>query len=527
MTKPEPPPKQWASLLSNGLSSVSNWDPLGIALDEPPLGVSVATKPEHERPLTMMDPLPQPRPARAELVILTKAVIEVIEDAQGLPYARGTDPNSLVKGLSECLHESKGDAQAALNELRSLRSTVALLQEERRHAAKAAAAAAPAPPPAPAAPAAANGTGEGGGIHTCTGRRTCAACVQAAADAEARAEAAAAAERGAARAAAEAAAAEAAAALAVQREESARRCAAEAARAARAEESAAEATAAAAAAAAAARRSAALAAAAAAAEACVYRAALVEMEAELRFAAEAHRSALQQTRQKAAKMLARKDMELSAARRAGGGAASAASAATASAAAAAAAGAATAAAAAGAAASGSRPCSQPLTVDAAVNTDASRWLPSAAQLTAAAAARQHAKQHTPRTPNGGGGGGGGGEAAAAAEEEEAAAAAAVLPSPDGVQALAVRFAERVAQLEASLAQAHARAALLDSSREHAEQQARAARARLKQQARALERVGGVPAELRDREYMHNVMYKFLTLPTEPEREALLPVLVAA
>ena len=33
----------------------------------------------------------------------------------------------------------------------------------------------------------------------------------------------------------------------------------------------------------------------------------------------------------------------------------------------------------------------------------------------------------------------------------------------------------------------------------------------------------MPAELRDREYMHNVMYKFLTLPTEPEREALLPV----
>lgn len=33
----------------------------------------------------------------------------------------------------------------------------------------------------------------------------------------------------------------------------------------------------------------------------------------------------------------------------------------------------------------------------------------------------------------------------------------------------------------------------------------------------------MPAELRDSEYMHNVMYKFLTLPTEPEREALLPV----
>ena len=90
----------------------------------------MASKPEDERPLTMMDPLPQLRPARAELAILTKAVIEVIEDAQGLPYARGTDPNSLVKGLSECLLESKDDAQAALNELRSLRSTVALLQED-------------------------------------------------------------------------------------------------------------------------------------------------------------------------------------------------------------------------------------------------------------------------------------------------------------------------------------------------------------------------------------------------------------
>ena len=131
MAKPEPPqPQQWASLLSSRLSSVSNWDPLGIALDEPPPSLSVASKPEDERPLTMMDPLPQLRPARAELAILTKAVIEVIEDAQGLPYARGTDPNSLVKGLSECLLESKDDAQAALNELRSLRSTVALLQED-------------------------------------------------------------------------------------------------------------------------------------------------------------------------------------------------------------------------------------------------------------------------------------------------------------------------------------------------------------------------------------------------------------
>ena len=83
--------------------------------DEPPPSLSVATKPEDERGLTMMDPLPQLRPARAELAILTKAVIEVIEDAQGLPYARGTDPNSLVKGLSECLLESKDDAQAALN----------------------------------------------------------------------------------------------------------------------------------------------------------------------------------------------------------------------------------------------------------------------------------------------------------------------------------------------------------------------------------------------------------------------------
>ena len=90
MTKPEPPPQQWASLLSSRLSSVSNWDPLGIALDEPPPSMSVATKSEDERPLTLMDPLPQLRPARAELAILTKAVIEVIEDAQGLPYARGT-----------------------------------------------------------------------------------------------------------------------------------------------------------------------------------------------------------------------------------------------------------------------------------------------------------------------------------------------------------------------------------------------------------------------------------------------------
>ena len=36
MAKPEPPqPQQWASLLSSRLSSVSNWDPLGIALGTP------------------------------------------------------------------------------------------------------------------------------------------------------------------------------------------------------------------------------------------------------------------------------------------------------------------------------------------------------------------------------------------------------------------------------------------------------------------------------------------------------------
>ena len=34
---------------------------------------------------------------------------------------------------------------------------------------------------------------------------------------------------------------------------------------------------------------------------------------------------------------------------------------------------------------------------------------------------------------------------------------------------------------------------------------------------------GVPSELRDEEYTHNIMYKFLTLPSEAEREALLPV----
>ena len=81
-----------------------------------------------------------------------------------------------------------------------------------------------------------------------------------------------------------------------------------------------------------------------------------------------------------------------------------------------------------------------------MNTDATQWLPSAAQLTSAAAARQRA----PHTPNGGGHGNGqcvsGGEAAEAAEAAGAAgaaeAAAAVLPSPDGGQALAVRFAER-------------------------------------------------------------------------------------
>ena len=41
------------------------------------------------------------------------------------------------------------------------------------------------------------------------------------------------------------------------------------------------------------------------------------------------------------------------------------------------------------------------------------------------------------------------------------------------------------------------------------------------QARAHERAGGVPAALRDAEYIHNVMYQFLTLPSEPEREVLL------
>ena len=85
-----------------------------------------------------------PRPtARADLTQLTKAVVGFIEGAQGLPFARGSDPKSLCSCLQECLQEWKDDTHAAQRELHSLRQTVALLQAERRSTVNA-------PPPAQA-----------------------------------------------------------------------------------------------------------------------------------------------------------------------------------------------------------------------------------------------------------------------------------------------------------------------------------------------------------------------------------------
>ena len=60
MTKPE---YEWATRGASLLSTVSNWDPLGIAVDEAP--PAVVTRPEDDRPMTVMDPLPPHRPARA------------------------------------------------------------------------------------------------------------------------------------------------------------------------------------------------------------------------------------------------------------------------------------------------------------------------------------------------------------------------------------------------------------------------------------------------------------------------------
>ena len=99
-------------------------------------------------------------------------------------------------------------------------------------------------------------------------------------------------------------------------------------------------------------------------------------------------------------------------------------------------------------------------------------------------------------------------------------------SPEGGQALAVRFARRVSQLEASLAQAHERVSAVEAARDQAEGQVRQARARLKQQQRSLERIRGTSPDLRDEEYSHNILYRYLTLTSESEKAQLLPVLAA-
>ena len=550
------------------LSSVSNWDPLGIALEEPPPPSNHARRLPGSRAPSLSEPFPSPmdlvdgppRPtARAELTQLTKAVVEFVEAAQDLPFARGSDPASLGACLQQCLQEWRDDADAAQRELQSLRQTVALLQADRRSSSLAAASA-----PAPAAAAAAAQEAAQLREEVARLRKQLQEAASAAANGlhapplvngAAPAEAAAAA----ARSACDELRAERQAREAVHQAELeaayAQIATLRAAGASAAATAATERTAAVAAAleqgrleergaaAAVARREKVVLAAARAAEACVWRGVMAEAEAETRTAGEGLRQEMAATRQKAAKMLARKDADLSGLRRAnqllakekeargratagGGGSGSGSG-------------------------DGAAATAKSLTHDVAVGTadDGSgvggeahggmlgQTLPTEAELLgsnsrllqkAAAwpdeatrvAATALAAVQSPAPPPPGGFGFGAGASADAGGSGSAAF------SPEGGQALAVRFARRVSQLEASLAQAHERVAVVEAARDQAEGQVRQARARLKQQQRSLERIRGTSPDLRDEEYSHNILYRYLTLTSEAEKAQLLPVLAA-
>lgn len=98
--------------LSAAFSSAASWDPLGVANDAP---ASLTEK------------------LRAELRTLRQGVRSVVEGQQGLAAVkRGDDSAALVASLQECMQEQRDEVYDKQRELSSLQQTVAMLQDDRR-----------------------------------------------------------------------------------------------------------------------------------------------------------------------------------------------------------------------------------------------------------------------------------------------------------------------------------------------------------------------------------------------------------
>jgi hypothetical protein len=413
---------------------------------------------------------------RRELFILRSGIKSIIEDVQGLTATEAkSDARNLVSCIQECIDDQRAEAEELQRELQQLRSTISLLQEERRkytqHSlpppACAAVSSGQPPPPHPHAAlpesAAANDASE-----EAMARRLADAADAAASSARQeereRASAAIAAlgakhakevrtlciERDAARASADGVARGASSAADLERE---------------------------------------------AICACLGLC-IRDLELRLRAQAEAHQSAMQRTKQRAAQMLAKSESSLSAARRARR--------------------------------------DGPLTANVGVNTEeavASGTVHAEGAAVSSAAAEMlkggvvgsrvgsnntcsagGAPPQPPPPPHprhGQHAAGAGG----CAPSSLLASAANGVTSPS---ALAPRFARRIAELEASLSQMRETNLSLEAQRADDEKRRRALRARVAKH----ERAGGA-----DVEYLRNVLLQWFMRPSE--RAALFPVIAAA
>lgn len=407
----------------DAISKAAAWDPLGVVTEAEPSSFTDRLK--------------------MELKLLRAGVRAVVEGAQGIPMTRADDSAALVASLKEVMLEHRDEVDTAQREIRNLQKTISMLQEERRRysleqpspSQKAAApTAAPPPPPEPSTPPAERARRDA----DASAARTAAAVEQAVA--AARLEERARAEE--ARSAAEAAhGAKLAAALKAERDDARVRLAAVERRAA------------------------------ADAEASIFaltlctRHSLVEVENELRSNLEAHTTALQQTKQRAAAMLAKKDAALAAARRAPNARESARDST------------------APAASGGTAPGTRSLGIGTSDGGGGECSADSTEALLAAATA----------LANGGGVGGGGGAA------------------------LASRFARRVAELEGALSRSRESNRALEATNAEEERKRKALRARLQRQ----EKGGGETGE-----YLRNVLLRWFCLPVA-ERASLFPAIAAA
>ena len=123
----------------DAISKAATWDPVGLAADEP---------------TSYSDRLKQ------ELKLLRAGVRSVVEASQGIPTTKVDDSAALVACLKEVMQEQRDEADAAQREIKNLQRTISMLQEERRRYSTSSIAS-PAPPtpvartpaPAPATPA--------------------------------------------------------------------------------------------------------------------------------------------------------------------------------------------------------------------------------------------------------------------------------------------------------------------------------------------------------------------------------------